>query len=71
MQKKNTLRFGIFAVLIAASLIFLSSSARVYEEPTCSKENMNNCPQKRNNPAPGMMWETFSRQFISIGPFSY
>ncbi|HKB43133.1 MAG TPA: hypothetical protein VKC90_02045 [Chitinophagaceae bacterium] len=71
MQKKNILRFGIIAVLVAACLIFLSSSARVHEEPTCCKENMNNCPKKKNNPAPAMIWETFSRQFISISPFSY
>jgi hypothetical protein len=71
MQKKNILRFGIIAVSIAASLIFLSSSPRVHEEPTCCKENMNNCPQKVNSQAPGMVWETFSRQFISISPLSY
>jgi hypothetical protein len=71
MRGKNILRFGIIAVLIAASLIFLSSSARVHEESTCCKENINNCPQKKNNPDPGMTWETFSRQFISISPFSY
>jgi hypothetical protein len=71
MQKKNILRFGIIAALIAVSLIFLSSSPRVHEEPTCCKENMENCPQKVNSPASGMVWETFSRQFISISPFSY
>jgi len=71
MQKKNILRFSIIAVLIAVSLIFLSSSPRVHDEPSCCKENMNNCPQKMNNPAPGMIWENFSRQFISIGPFLY
>jgi hypothetical protein len=72
MLKKNIIRFGLITILLAVSLLFLHSSARVHEGTTCCKESMDKCPQKGNNPAPGgMIWETLSRQFFSFSPSSY
>jgi hypothetical protein len=71
MQKKNIIRLGVIAVVVAACLIGLSSSSSVKEKSTCCKENTNQCPQKKNNRAPGMIWEDFSRQFFSFASSSY
>jgi hypothetical protein len=71
MQKKNIIRFGVIAAIVAAFLIVINSSTRVEEKSTCCKESMDQCPSKKNNPAPGMIWESFSHQFFSFSSSSY
>jgi len=58
-------------VVVAASLIIINSSARIGENSTCCKENMENCPQKKKATAPGMIWENFSSQFFSFTSASH
>ena len=71
MQKKNIIRFGVITAIIAACLIVITSSARPEENSTCSKENLNDCPQKKKATAPGMIWENLSSQFFSFSSASY
>jgi hypothetical protein len=67
MQKKNRTFFGLIALLLAASLFLLHSSAPVQENPTCCKKSLNKCSDNKNSSAPGeMIMETMSRQFISL-----
>jgi len=68
MQKKNIIRFGLIAILLAGSLVIFRSSARIGEKPSCCKESMDQCPKKsNNNDSPGdMIWETLSHQFFSF-----
>lgn len=68
MQKKNIIRFGLIAILLAGGMVILRSSARIREKPSCCKESMDQCPKKtNNNQAPGgVIWETLSRQFFSF-----
>jgi hypothetical protein len=67
MQKKNIVRFGFIAVLLAASLLALRSSGNTTGNSTC-KESLEKCPKKEEQnkgTAPGMIWESLSRQFFS------
>jgi hypothetical protein len=71
MQKKNIIRLSVLTEAVAASLIVINSSPRSEEKPTCCKESMDNCPQKKKAAAPGMIWENFSSQFFSFTSASY
>ena len=67
MQKKNIIRFGFIAALLAASLVALRSSGNASGSSTC-KESLENCPKKQEpnkEAAPGMIWESFSHPFFS------
>ena len=65
MQKKYLLRVALAVLLITGSLIILSSSNKSGKKPDC-KESMEECCKNKENPPPGeMIWESFSRQFIS------
>ena len=66
MQKKYLLRLTLAALLITASFIALSSSKKSGKKPNCKESIEECCKNKDENPPPGeMIWESFSRQFIS------
>jgi len=66
MQKKYLLRVALAALLITGSFIILSSSNTSGKKPKCRETMEECCKNKDENPPPGeMIWESFSRQFIS------
>ena len=66
MQKKYLLRVALAALLITGSFIILSSSNKSGKKQNC-REALEECRKiKDENAPPGeMIWESFSRQFIS------
>jgi len=66
MQKKYLLRVALAVLLITGSLIILSSSIKSGKKSNCKESMEECCKNKEENPPPGeMIWESFSRQFIS------
>jgi len=67
MRREIIIRFAILAsVAFTAFLILYSSSLKA--RPTPGKINEQCCQQKCSVPDDNMIWENFSRQFISIEP---
>lgn len=68
MQRKYLLRAALILLLITGSyfVLWAATKARTSKQP-CT-ENMEECSKKQTDKdASGeMIWETFSRQFISI-----
>jgi hypothetical protein len=65
MRREIIIRFAILAsVALTAFLILRSSSLNV--QPAPGKTNEPCCQQKCSPPENNMIWENFSRQFISI-----
>jgi hypothetical protein len=69
MQKKAFLSLAIIGILLAISLFALLAPARPSDPPICrqslDKKNIK-CTEKKVTAPAGMLWENFSRQFISI-----
>ncbi len=73
MKKKNLIRLGLTGIVLAASLLLLSSDkpvktpAPVKEMKTCCKKMQVGCPIKSESTAPSeIILENLSQQFISI-----
>jgi len=65
MRREIIIRFAILAsVALTAFLILRSSSLKT--RPAPGKVNEQCCQQKCSAPDDNMIWENFSRQFISI-----
>jgi hypothetical protein len=66
MQKKYLLRIALATLLITGSVIILSSSKKAGKQQNC-KESTEGCCKNKDESAPSeeMIWESFSRQFIS------
>ncbi|HSU27711.1 MAG TPA: hypothetical protein VLJ68_04975 [Chitinophagaceae bacterium] len=72
MKKSILFRYMAGIVIIALSLVFLSSAPKKKTDSSCCKKNMQ-CPGKKSNsisPSNGI-WETFTRQFVIISPIHY
>lgn len=66
MQKKYLLRVALAILLITGSFIILSSSKKSGKKQNCTEDMEECCKNKEKNESPGeMIWESFSRQFIS------
>jgi hypothetical protein len=67
MQKKYLLRAALILLLIAGSYLVLWSTTKTQsQKSTCSESMEECCKNKNDNDKSGeMIWETFSRQFIS------
>jgi hypothetical protein len=65
MRKEFILRFSILAAIVLAAFLILHSST--LHQPA-TNESMDECCQKKCTPADdnSLIWETFSRQFISL-----
>ena len=68
MQRKYLLRAALVILLIAGSYLVLWSATRTHTQKETCTEGMDECCQKKNDKdgSGEMIWETFSRQFISI-----
>jgi len=66
MRKGIIIRFTILAI-IGLTILIAFRSASTKEKPA-SKESMEECCQKKCKPSDdnNLIWETFSRQLISI-----
>jgi hypothetical protein len=72
MQKKNIMGFGLATVLLLGSLLLFRPFALVPEKHSCCKQAPCPCSHNNKNEAPaGMIWESLSRQFLSITPTGY
>ncbi len=73
MQRKYLLRAALILLLIAGSYLVLWSATRNDTPKTTCTESMNECCKKTNNKdaSDELIWETFSRQFISIQAINY
>ncbi|HET6768174.1 MAG TPA: hypothetical protein VFH08_12265 [Chitinophagaceae bacterium] len=67
MQHKYLLRAALILLLIAGSYFVLWSATRSRASNATCTESMEDCGQKRNDKDSSgeIIWETFSRQFIS------
>ena len=66
MQKKYLLRVALAILLITGSFIILSTSNKSSKKQNCREAMEECCKNKDKNESPGeMIWENFSRQFIS------
>jgi len=67
MQKKYLLRAALILVLIAGSYLVLWSTTRTHSQKEVCSEGMEECCKKKTDKdgSGEMIWETFSRQFIS------
>jgi len=67
MQHKYLLRAALILLLIAGSYVVLWSATKTYSQKTTRTESMEECCKKQNDKdgSGEMIWETFSRQFIS------
>ncbi|TMI92952.1 MAG: hypothetical protein E6H08_11230 [Bacteroidetes bacterium] len=67
MQWKYLLRAALILLLIAGSYLVLWSTTRTQSQKNGCSESMEECCKNKNdNDKSGeMIWETFSRQFIS------
>jgi len=66
MKGTIIIRFGILALLAVSGLLILRSSSAT--KAPAVKESMDECCQKKSNvPSDdNLIWETFSRQLISL-----
>lgn len=67
MQRKYLLRAAMILLLIAGSYMVLWSATRTHsQKETCTESMEECCKNKTDKDGSGeMIWETFSRQFIS------
>jgi hypothetical protein len=67
MQKKYLLRAALILLLIAGSYLVLWSTTRTLSQKDACSESMEECCKNKddNDKSGEMIWETFSRQFIS------
>ena len=67
MQKKYLLRAALILLLIAGSYLVLWSSTKNRSQKETCTESMEECSKKKSDKEPSgeVIWETFSRQFIS------
>jgi len=67
MQRKYLLRAALILLLIAGSYLMLWSSTRTRSQKETCTESMEECCKKKSDKESSgeMIWETFSRQFIS------
>ena len=67
MQKKYLLRAALILLLIAGSYLVLWSTTRTNSQKEVCSESMEECSKKKTDKdgSGEMIWETFSRQFIS------
>ena len=67
MQYKYLLRAALVLLLIAGSYLVLWSATRTHSQKETCTENIEECGKnKKDKDGSGeMIWETFSRQFIS------
>ena len=68
MQRKYLLRAAMVLLLIAGSYLVLWSATKAQPQKETCTESMEECCKKENdNGSSGeMIWESLSRQFISI-----
>ncbi|HKC34770.1 MAG TPA: hypothetical protein VKB95_01870 [Chitinophagaceae bacterium] len=67
MQLKYLLRASLILLLIAGSYLVLWSATKTHSQKESCSESMEECCKKKNDKdgSGEMIWETFSRQFIS------
>lgn len=67
MQRKYLLRAALILLLIAGSYLVLWSATKTKTSKETCTENMEECCKKQNDKESSgeVIWETFSRQFIS------
>jgi len=67
MQRKYLLRAALILLLIAGSYFVLWSATKSRSSKETCSESMEDCGKKKNDKDSSgeMIWETFSRQFIS------
>jgi type II secretory pathway component PulM len=67
MQRKYLLRASLILLLIAGSYLVLWSTTRTHTQKEACSESMEECCKKASDKdgSGEMIWETFSRQFIS------
>ena len=67
MQKKYLLRAALILLLIAGSYLVLWSTTKTHSQKDACTESMEECCKNKdeNDKSGEMIWETFSRQFIS------
>lgn len=67
MQRKYLLRAALILLLIAGSYVVLWSTTRTHSQKDACSESMEECCKNKNDrdPSGEMIWESFSRQFIS------
>ena len=68
MQRQYLLRAALILLLIAGSYLVLWSATRTRTSKETCTENMEECSKKKTDKDSSgeMIWESFSRQFISI-----
>jgi hypothetical protein len=67
MQRKYLLRAALILLLIAGSYLVLWSTTKTHSQKDACTESMEECCKNKNDKDQSgeMIWETFSRQFIS------
>ncbi|HMK17884.1 MAG TPA: hypothetical protein VK492_06795 [Chitinophagaceae bacterium] len=67
MQKKYLLRAALILLLITGSYLVLWSTTKTPSQKDACSESMEECYKNKdeNDKSGEMIWETFSRQFIS------
>jgi hypothetical protein len=67
MQHKYLLRASLILLLIVGSYLVLWSTTRTHSQKAACSESMEECCKKKTDTdgSGEMIWETFSRQFIS------
>ncbi|HJS55937.1 MAG TPA: hypothetical protein VJ765_15405 [Chitinophagaceae bacterium] len=73
MQHKYLLRAALILLLIAGSYLVLWSSTRTNAQKETCTESMEDCSKNKNDKdgSGEMIWESFSRQFITTSVLSY
>ena len=68
MQRKYLIRASLILLLIMGSYLILWSASRASSQKQVCSESMEECSKKRadKDGSGEMIWETISRQFISI-----
>jgi len=68
MQRKYLIRALLIVLLIAGSYLVLWSASRTHSQKEACSESMEECCKNKNDKdgSGEMIWETFSRQFISV-----
>jgi hypothetical protein len=68
MQSKYLLRAALILLLITGSYLVLWSATKTHPQKATCTESMEECCKNKNDKdgSGEMIWETFSRQFISI-----
>ena len=67
MQRQSLLRASLILLLIAGSYLVLWSASKTHSQKDACSESMEECCKKKTDKEGSgeMIWETFSRQFIS------